>query len=89
MAPVRGLYTFTLSIRVPEFRSATVIMRVNGLEIAATRAYDQNGDSVSTVLLLEAGDWTECVKEHPDHELFESIYPRRSNIFVGLLYAQL
>ena len=89
MAPVRGFYWFTLSIRVPNGYFATVIMRVNGEEIAATRAYDINGDAVTTILLLEAGDWTDCVKEEPNHELAESSYPRRSNIFAGFLYAQL
>ena len=65
-------------------------MRVNGLEIAATRAYDNNGDSVSTILMLEVGDWTDCVKEDSDTEIFEDSYnARRSNIFAGFLYAQL
>ena len=88
MAPVRGLYWFTLSVRCPGESDGRVLIRRNGEPIAKARSYNFDGDAVSTILMLEAGDWMDCVKEYGGDVLKEEA-TWRSNTFAGFLYAQL
>ena len=80
VAPVRGLYWFTLSARTDQDSYASVLIRMNADPIPKARCHDYDGDAVSAILMLEAGDWMDCVLELEGHVL-QMADPWTSNIF--------
>ena len=56
VAPVRGLYWFTLSIRTNDTGDSKILMRMNRDTTAKARCQDYDGSAVSKIVMLEAGD---------------------------------
>ncbi len=88
-APVRGLYSFTISTR--SSNSAHVRLVVNGEKLLSTDGgTDWGGDAITAVLMLEANDRVAGWKYSSSHSLDESdgaIF--HYNTFSGFMYTQL
>ena len=84
VAPVRGLYMFTLSALIVE-EYTPVSIHVNGVRRLVTQDDDYRGTSITALLMLEAGDVATGVKSVSGGAVNGDQY----SSFAGFLYAQL
>ena len=69
--------------------AAQVAMRVNGETIIGTRSGDSEGAAVSAILMLEIGNWVDCIKAYSGENLYDDSSEWKHNTLAGFLYTQL